>query len=103
MPDITNADVTAFVNNVIRPLCDRFVGAKATIDSETVYYTNEIAPQIAGNADTDPILDGSEIDGRVTITKADLQAIAGAMAAVNTAIGAQIGAITKAKVNVIMV
>ena len=96
---IDNPDVVAFVNTQIRVIADYMIGMKMALDIQAPFYTNEIAPLIAGDAAGDLIADGSETDGRIQLTKANLHAIASAMAAVSTAIDAGFTELNKASSN----
>ena len=101
MPDITEPDVTSFVNAKIRPSCDFLVGFAQDIDVMTEEWTSVVNPAMSGDANGDLIFDGSETDGRAQLTKGELTTVATALAAVRAAITPAILAVLiKAHVNV---
>jgi hypothetical protein len=69
---ISDPTVVAFCNQVVRPIADRMVGMKATIDIEAATWTATINPILAGFADGDTIDDGADQDGRTVLTKSDI-------------------------------
>lgn len=104
MPDITNPDVIAYVNRVVRPIADRMIGLNATIDIEAATWFATISPAVAANADVDLIADGSDLDGRTQLTKADLVNFVTQMLAFQTQMdgGGVFDVVNKPHVNVIM-
>jgi len=101
MADITNPDVTAFVNGTIRVLADHLVGIKDALDTATIQYVNTVLPAVSGNAGGDMIADGSEADGRTQLSKADLTTLAGMLGGLNTTLSdtATLAALVKAHSN----
>lgn len=73
MPDITDPTANAFINSAIRPIADRLVGLKVTLDVELAKYNAIIAPILVGAASGDQFADGSQTNGRTTIDKNDLE------------------------------
>jgi hypothetical protein len=74
MANITEPDVTTYVNQVVRPMADRMVGLKLALDAELATWNAHVGPLLVslGAQAADPIHDGSELDGRTTITYNDL-------------------------------
>ena len=82
MADITSPQVIKFCNEVLRPLCDVLVGAKALLDAETVTYTETVLPILGTHDGADVVLDGSAEDGRTPLTRSDITAAIGVLAAI---------------------
>lgn len=72
MADIVDPTVAAFVNERIRPLCDALIGLNIGVDSMALQWFNVVSPLLSGAADSDVIIDGSESDGRNSLTKSDV-------------------------------
>ena len=74
MPEITDATVVAYSNEVIRPLSDYLTGLKAYLDIEVVRWNDQIKPLTNGSVGADILADGSGPtgDGRVPLIKNDL-------------------------------
>jgi hypothetical protein len=104
MADITDPTVIGFVNEAVRPFSDRLVGLDASMDIEISKWFSVISPLIAGNADGDVILDGSQLDGRTPLTKADLVNFITQLLTIQTQFdgGGVYDIISKPHVNVIM-
>ena len=71
---ISNPTTVAFCNEFIRPICDRWVGQNAVIDTKILQWFNTISvdPEWTAAASGDLIVDGSDLDGRTPISKADV-------------------------------
>ncbi|MEE9145971.1 MAG: hypothetical protein V3U27_01050 [Candidatus Tectomicrobia bacterium] len=72
MADITNAVVIKFSNEELRPISELARNLKIHLDHAKTQYQTTISGLIAGNADTDTLLDGSPDDGRTSVTKKDI-------------------------------
>lgn len=72
MADIVDPDVISFVNERIRPFADVLSGMIGDVDILVNQWNAVVSPAVSGNVGSDPILDGSELDGRTQITKGDL-------------------------------
>ena len=86
MADTNDPDLVAFANDFARLFADRFGGQKASIDRATSLWFGTISPLAAtlGVSGTDLILDGSENDGRITMTWANLTSLITLALAVQT-------------------
>ena len=101
MANITEPDVISFLSERLRPYADLLVGMAQDIDVDTVRYTNTVAPALAGNVDEDLVADGSDVDGRTQMSKAELVELAVALGAIRAAITpARFATLVKASVNV---
>ena len=101
---ITDPSVIAFVNQVIRPLSDRYVGMNASLDIELAKWFSVISPLMAAAGNDDTVDDGSDTDGRTVLTKADVVNFVTQMLATQTQLdgGGVFDIISKPHVNVIM-
>ena len=71
---ISDPSVVAFVNEVVRPFSDVFVGFNSDGEIRNITWNNVVtqsAEWIAA-ADGDLIVDGSATDGRTPLSKADV-------------------------------
>lgn len=69
MADITNRQVIAASNELLRPMAERLRDLNVLIDDFVLNYNNVVSPALSGNANADVIVDGR--DGIAAITKAD--------------------------------
>lgn len=86
MADITDPTILGYVNNVIRPFKDRYVGMKQAGDVEISRFhaTIKLTADWIQASDSDVILDGSAGDARTPLTKGDVTAMLTQMEAFRT-------------------
>lgn len=101
---ISDPTVVAFCNQVIRPVADRMVGLNVACDNELALWDATISGLLSGFADGDTIDDGSDADGRTTLTKVDVVNFVTQMQAYQTQLNGVgvFDVINKPRVNTIM-
>lgn len=82
MADITDPTFVGFTNETLRVLADYLVGIKDALDTASLQWTDTMSAIIAGEADDDVVIDGSALDGRTPLTKADILTIVAAYGAI---------------------
>lgn len=111
MAVIDDPQVNLYVNQQLRPACDRFISALRTLRQLAANYSAEgLGPLVAGTtplqqsfiADGSTLLDGSKGDGRTQLLGYDVDNAITQFNAINTWINGQAGmeaALTKPSVN----
>ena len=100
MADQYDQDLEAFLNGTMRRLCDHFAGIKQAILVAKPQYINLHLPTLNGWDPADTVVDGSQDDGRATLTVAEWKEVAGILGTIDAAItGTVFDALVKAAVN----
>lgn len=89
MADIIDPQAVKYVNEVIRPLCERQRALKAEISAaKTQWFSgiNALFPNSAG----DPVQDGREDEGVSRLTGADINSVMGVLIAAADAVNDEI-------------
>lgn len=69
MADITDAQAVNFCDTFGRTIADQIISLDRTMSQFMVYVVRDFEDNTGGNADGDPIIDGSPADGRPPLTK----------------------------------
>jgi len=97
MVDRTNENLAEFVNSTIRPLCEVIGGLLQAILIASPQYVAEFQTVVNSWDPDDRIMDGSESDGRMTLTQAELKLIIALLVTINSATsGSTLTAVTRA-------
>jgi len=100
MADQYDQDLAAFLNGKVRVLADGLAGLKMALTIVKPLYIDNFQALVQGWADTDRILDGSENDGRLTLTVAEWKTVFTFIAALDADMaGATLSALIKASSN----
>jgi len=70
MAEINDAEAIAFVNNYVRPLCEKVRDLKVLLDDTTATWFLGVNPNFANGSDT--VEDGREAEGVSRLTAADV-------------------------------
>lgn len=76
MADIVNQEVVRFSNESVRTICESIRKLYYTLDDMKRKWDASIAPAIAGNEFTDPVVDGRAAQGVSQLTKNDVTLVA---------------------------
>lgn len=70
---LDNAQLTEFCNDELRQIADKFVGLQIRVDSAVAEYNaRNLGTIITDGGSSNPVLDGSAVDGRTIATGGDV-------------------------------
>jgi hypothetical protein len=88
MAEINDLQVKRYVTAFVRPSSNTHVGLKAAVDTELQTWFSSISGLLSGYDDDDVIIDDSQTDGTMPLTKANLTAYITQMIAYQTMLDA---------------
>lgn len=72
MADITNPQAVKFCNENARTIANLIGSMYRTLDQFALNVVRDFEENTSGNVDADPIIDGSDVDGRNPVTKVNV-------------------------------